>query len=133
MNSSGRSVGTVARELQLKPEDIMVIHDDMDFEFSRIKIKAGGNSGRHNGVQSVIDAIGKNFARFRVGIGRPDEDCTARDHVLSDFRTWEQKHFCELFGLGIQVVNTFVAHNVQRAMSTFNRREVDDGRDHKEA
>jgi len=133
MNSSGKAVGRVARQLKLDPKDILLIHDDMDFDFGIFKIKGGGSSGRHNGVQSVIDAVGKNFARFRIGIGRPDEEQTAYEYVLSDFRTWEQKRFCELFGLAIQVVDTFVAHGVQQTMNIFNRRNIDDGREEKEA
>jgi len=133
MNSSGKAVGLIKRTCGYDPKDIMVIHDDMDFEFGKIKIKSGGSSGRHNGIQSVIDAIGKDFTRFRVGIGRPDDEQTARDYVLSDFRTFEQKQFCELFGLAIQVVDTFVAHGVQQTMNIFNRREVDDRREDEEA
>jgi len=122
MNSSGRTVGLVKRVCDVKPSNIMVVYDDMDFDFGCIKIKHTGSSGRHNGVQSVIDAIGKDFARFRVGIGRPEEGCTARDHVLSDFRTFEQKQFCDLYSLAIQVINTYIAHDVQKTMEIFNRR-----------
>lgn len=131
MNSSGIAVGGVSKAIGINPKDIMVIYDDMDFDFGDYKIKAKGSSGRHNGVQSIIDTIGPKFTRFRIGIGRPIKDIkgwsteeqTGKDYVLSEFDIHEQKCFCELFGLATQVVNSFIVHGVQKTMSTFNRRK----------
>lgn len=124
MNSSGISVGKVVRATKTDPDDVMVIHDDMDFDFGTFKIKPGGSSGRHNGVQSVIDHIGKNFVRFRIGVGRPMDETPSRDYVLSEFETHEKKCFCKLIGLATRVVDCFVEHGVQQIMSIFNRRKV---------
>jgi len=125
MNTSGRSVYYVVNSMGINPKDVMVIYDDMAFDFGQIKIKASGSSGKHNGVQSVIYAIGKEFARFRIGIGHPNKDQTIKDYVLSDFSLSEQKQFCGLCSVAISVVDTFVLHSVNQTMKVFNtRREV---------
>jgi PTH1 family peptidyl-tRNA hydrolase len=122
MNSSGNTISLIKRVCNYNPLDIMVIHDDMDFEFGDIKVKCSGNSGRHNGVQSIIDTIGKDFTRFRIGIGRPKIGQTASDYVLSDFSISERKCFCELFGLAIDVVDTFIKYDVQHTMNIYNKK-----------
>jgi len=122
MNSSGKSVRLVEQSLKIDHKDIMLIHDDMDFEFGEHKLRASGSSGNHNGVKSVIDAIGKDFNRFRVGVGRPNEWQTAYEYILSDFNMSELKWFCDLCSLTISIVDGFIEHGAQWAMNTFNRR-----------
>jgi PTH1 family peptidyl-tRNA hydrolase len=130
MNSSGIAVGKVINALDIKTQDIILIHDDMDFDFKDFRIKPGGGYGRHNGVQSVINAIGsKKFARFRIGIGRPAEEQTSQEYVLSKFSWDEQKCLGQLYGLAMQIINDFVVHNVQHTMGKFNRREANERRE----
>lgn len=121
MNSSGKSAGLVKSALQVENKDILLIHDDMDFEFGEYKLKSSGSGGNHNGVKSVIDSIGKDFNRFRIGIGRPRDEQTAYDYVLSDFETNELKWFCDLVSLTTSIVDGFIEHGAQWAMNTFNR------------
>ena len=121
MNLSGDSVGAVVRTLDLKPEDLLLIHDDLDFALGNYKLKQGGGSGRHNGVQSVIDALGTtHFSRFRVGIGRPTDNTTTIDWVLSDFSYKESQYLCELCRLSNAAIETFILKGPQ-ALQEFNQ------------
>lgn len=73
MNESGRSVGPARGELRVEPDHIIVLHDEIDFEFGRIESKLGGGHGGHNGLRSIKDSLGtSDFRRVRVGVGRPD-------------------------------------------------------------
>ena len=86
MNRSGKAAGKIAGKLDLKPEDFLVIHDDLDLELGRIKLKKSGSSGGHNGVKSIISALdSRNFSRLRMGIGRPPAGISAADYVLTSF------------------------------------------------
>jgi PTH1 family peptidyl-tRNA hydrolase len=73
MNESGRSVGPARGELKVEPAQIVVIHDEIDFPFGRIESRLGGGHGGHNGLRSIISALGSSdFQRVRIGVGRPD-------------------------------------------------------------
>ncbi len=69
MNDSGRAVAKIAGFFKVEPEDIWVVHDDVDLEYGQLRIRRGGSAGGHNGVNSIIQAMGAEFVRFRVGIG----------------------------------------------------------------
>ena len=120
MNLSGVPVNFLCGDLKIAPENILVIHDDIDFEFGIVRIKQGGGSGRHKGIQSIIDVIGPNFLRLRMGIGKPKEG-TLLQHVLSDFSVRERDCFCELSFLGTQIIKSFLINNNQKVMSEFNK------------
>lgn len=73
MNESGKSVGPARGELQVDPDHIVVIHDEIDFPFGRVESKLGGGHGGHNGLRSLKNGLGTaDFQRVRVGVGRPD-------------------------------------------------------------
>lgn len=73
MNESGRAVGPARGELKVEPENIIVIHDEIDFPFGRVEDKLGGGHGGHNGLRSIKNSLGTgDFRRVRVGVGRPD-------------------------------------------------------------
>ncbi len=73
MNESGNSVGPARGELQVEPDHVVVIHDEIDFPFGRIESKLGGGHGGHNGLRSIKDGLGTaDYRRVRVGVGRPD-------------------------------------------------------------
>lgn len=82
MNLSGNCVGPVAKFYKIKPEDIIVIHDDLDLEPGKFKIRTSGSAGGHNGLKDIIAKLGSaNFVRFKIGIGHPKQ-ATVIDHVL---------------------------------------------------
>ena len=91
MNCSGFAVQKIANFHKISTDDIIVIHDDLDLEFARIKSKIGGGAGGHNGLKSIDTCIGKHYQRIRIGIGRPIEKEQVSNYVLSNFSQTELK------------------------------------------
>jgi len=92
MNRSGPQVHKFARYYRILSEDMLVVHDDIDLAFGRIKIQEKGGDGGHKGVRSIIDAFGGgDFVRLRIGVGRPEAGINAADHVLGKFSLKEKK------------------------------------------
>lgn len=86
MNNSGPVVAAVMRYRRLEPTDLVVVLDDADLEEGRIRVRPGGSSGGHRGLQSIIDCVGSDrFARVRIGVGRNDERGGLVDHVLRPY------------------------------------------------
>ena len=110
MNLSGQSVRAVAAYFQVVPEDIVVIHDELDLEAGRLKMVYDRGAGGHNGIKSIIEHLGtKEFIRFRVGIGRPPELVPAASFVLSKFTETEQDGIGQVFSdisKGLELINT---------------------------
>jgi peptidyl-tRNA hydrolase, PTH1 family len=91
MNESGRQVGPLAKFYSVQAADIIVIHDELDIDFGRIRLKIGGGEGGHNGLRSVASALGtKDFLRVRVGIGRPPGRKDPATFVLENFTAAER-------------------------------------------
>ncbi|WP_445163810.1 aminoacyl-tRNA hydrolase [Mycobacterium sp. Dal123C01] len=91
MNESGRQVGPLAKFYSVPPADMIVIHDDLDLEFGRVRLKIGGGEGGHNGLRSVASALGtKDFQRVRIGIGRPPGRKDPAAFVLENFAASER-------------------------------------------
>jgi len=90
MNLSGSPVSQLLSFYKIKPEQLYVIHDELDLEFSRVKVKKGGGSSGHNGLKSIDSNIGKEYWRVRFGIGRPARPEMVSSYVLSDFNSQEQ-------------------------------------------
>jgi peptidyl-tRNA hydrolase, PTH1 family len=100
MNASGESVSALARKLNAEPADIIVIHDDLDLPTGKIRLRLGGGSGGHKGIESIIARLGsREFYRVRIGIGHPEtsggtdsmKEKAVIDYVLSDFSPEEKK------------------------------------------
>ena len=85
MNESGRSVGEAARFYKLPPEQIVVIHDELDLAPGKLRVKRGGGLAGHNGLRSLAAHIGKDFRRIRIGVGHPGDKGKVLSHVLRDF------------------------------------------------
>ncbi|QKX01578.1 aminoacyl-tRNA hydrolase [Wolbachia endosymbiont of Cruorifilaria tuberocauda] len=90
MNNSGIPVARIRNFYKFPLENIIVIHDDADLEFGRVKIKKGGGSAGHNGLKSMDSLISNNYWRLRFGIGRPDGQKGLADYVLSEFQSLEK-------------------------------------------
>jgi PTH1 family peptidyl-tRNA hydrolase len=92
MNLSGQDVVKEANFYKIKPQNIWVIHDDVDIDFQLCRVRFGGSSGGHNGINSIIELLGSDqFWRIRVGIGRPNENMATPDFVLSKFSLEEMQ------------------------------------------
>jgi len=91
MNDSGRAVASLLAQFKLNAEDLWLVHDDVDLPFGVLRIRQEGSAGGHNGVQSVIEAVGTEaFVRFRIGIDSAPERMTLEDWVISKFSKSEQ-------------------------------------------
>ena len=95
MNGSGRSVQAAAVFYKLAPEDIIVIHDEIDLAGGKVRVKRGGGHAGHNGLRSIHEHIGANYARVRLGVGHPGDKAKVAGHVLRDFakseRDWVER------------------------------------------
>jgi PTH1 family peptidyl-tRNA hydrolase len=91
MNTSGGPVANLLKFYDLKPENLIVIHDELDIDAATLKIKFSGGHGGHNGLRDIISAIGNDFIRLRVGIGRPPGRMETADFVLQNFNSTERE------------------------------------------
>ncbi len=92
MNHSGQAVAAAARFYKVATPELVVVHDDMDLAFGRLQVKRGGGHAGHNGLRSIAESMGgPDFARIRVGVGRPPSGWDAADYVLSDFSEAEEQ------------------------------------------
>ena len=127
MNASGEAVSALIPRLNITPADIIVIHDDLDLPTGKIRLRLGGSSGGHKGIESIISHIGtQDFYRVRVGIGRPEADNppekeeTVIDYVLSDFTSEEQKIINEAIPKVSEAIAFLLAHGITAAMNKYN-------------
>ncbi len=120
MNASGEAVGCLLRQNRLDLQDLLVIADDLDLPLGTIRLKRNGGSGGHHGLDSIIAALGtKEFARLRVGVGRPAGD--AVEHVLGRFATGEREIFQAALGRAAEAARVTVREGFAAAMNQFNR------------
>ncbi|MBI4822845.1 MAG: aminoacyl-tRNA hydrolase [Nitrospirae bacterium] len=125
MNLSGRAVKDVLKRFNIPNEKFIVIHDDMDMETGKIKIKNKGRGGGHKGVESIISSIGgEDFIRVKIGIGR-DPSIPSEDYVLSKFKRVEMSSIKEAIETVGVAVAGILAQGIERAMNRFNKRSVD--------
>lgn len=94
MNLSGESVRAV--DDYFKPDQIIVIHDDLDLPFGTLRFKIGGGHGGHNGLRSIDAHIGAEYIRVRIGIGKPTHKSDVAKYVLSDFSACQREHLPEI-------------------------------------
>jgi len=90
MNLSGKSVSEICRFYQIEPEEVLIIQDELDLEFGKIKVSFDSSDAGHNGIKSITDSLGtKKYYRLRFGIGKPTDYTPIEDYVLQDFTTIE--------------------------------------------
>ena len=129
MNLSGAPVYKLARYFNIASKDICVIHDDIDLAFGRIKIKAKGGHGGHNGLRSLTDVFGSgDFGRVRVGIGRGDNFLTGEldvsDHVLGRFNDNEKMDLNQIVKTAGDSVVAIICEGTQKVMNRINRKKT---------
>lgn len=129
MNRSGASVRELLRKYDLKPEDLIVVHDDMDLPLGKIRIRVGGSSAGHKGINSIIAELGtEDFTRIRVGIGHPEVPETEReegapeviDYVLSGFDREEKPVLAKVIKRVSEAVSCILACDLTLAMNKYN-------------
>ncbi|GFZ26834.1 aminoacyl-tRNA hydrolase [Lactobacillus corticis] len=121
MNESGRSIAAVANFFKVDPSDILVIHDDMDMPLGKIRIRANGKSGGHNGIKSIIRDLGtEKFNRLKIGIRHPEKTSVV-SWVLTPFTGDQQKEMDAAFQTAEQVIADFIAgRDAQYLMNKYN-------------
>ncbi len=123
MNLSGQSVAEALRFHKLGLKDLLVIHDDLDIPFGRVKLKESGGHAGHNGLRSMISELGGGgFARVRVGIGRPRFG-DAADYVLSPFSNDERAELASLVDGIIELLDLYLSEGLGKAMSFYNNKD----------
>ena len=128
MNASGESVSALMKKLNVKPADLIVIHDELDLPVGKIRLRLGGSSGGHKGIDSIIANIGtEDFYRVRVGIGRPvidakipDKESTVIDYVLKDFNHEEKKTIDAVIPKISEAIAFLLAEGLTAAMNKYN-------------
>ena len=125
MNRSGPQVQKITRYYRILSEDMLVVHDDIDLAFGRIKIKEKGGDGGHKGVRSIIDAFGGGgFTRLRIGVGRPEVGISAADHVLGKFSLKEKKVLHRIITEARDAVGTILCKGAKEGMDRFNDKRI---------
>ncbi|MFH1762104.1 MAG: aminoacyl-tRNA hydrolase [bacterium] len=121
MNESGRSIISLMAFFKVAPVNLLVICDDINLTFGQLRFRPKGSHGGHNGLRSIIQHIGGDFPRLRIGIGMPDNGGFS-DYVLSRFNKNEQKQLSELINRSEEAVRFFIEKGMDAAMCTYNTR-----------
>ncbi len=123
MNRSGQSVGVMAGWHRIPPASVIVVHDDLDLEVGRLKLKSGGGHGGHNGLRDITTALGgPDFQRVRIGIGHPDGRGDTTDHVLTRFRPDEKDDVERVVERATDAVEMILDQGIEASMNTYNTR-----------
>jgi PTH1 family peptidyl-tRNA hydrolase len=127
MNVTGAPLKGLLREYQLTTEDLILVHDDLDLEPGRLRIKQAGGHGGHNGIKSVIEALGTaQFVRLKIGIGRPAPGQDSADYVLETVTKDEMEVIEPCLERAVDALEVLIHRGVEPAMNQFNVRERDD-------
>jgi len=121
MNNSGDVVGALARYYDVPIDDLLVVVDEVALPFGRLRARARGSAGGHNGLKSVIARLGTTeFPRLRLGVGRGDARRDLADHVLSMFEADERSALAEFIARAADAAEMFAAEGIDKVMTTYN-------------
>ncbi len=121
MNLSGGPVAALVKFYRIPPQRLLVIYDDLDLPLAVIRLRPAGGSGGHKGVQNIIERLGRqDFARLRVGIGRPPGRMDPADYVLQDFSAEQLPLIEGAWERAADAVEVWLSEGIEQAMSRFN-------------
>ncbi len=124
MNRSGEAVREALNFFRLSVEDLIIVHDDLDLPFGRLRFKRKGGDGGHQGVRSITESLNQNnFLRLKVGIGRPPEGMEPSEYVLSPFDEIEQSKLEEVILRGVESIEVLLREGLERAMNQFQKKQ----------
>jgi PTH1 family peptidyl-tRNA hydrolase len=129
MNRSGAAVQAVATKNGIPPEEILVVHDDLDLPLGRLRVRRGGGAGGQKGVRDIIDRLGPDFARLKIGIDRPPTRWTTEHWVLSRFRDDEAELVERVVDAAADGVEALLRDGVDAASNAVNGRDLRDDAD----
>jgi PTH1 family peptidyl-tRNA hydrolase len=120
MNMSGLAVKPMIKKFNIQPESLIIIHDDLDMQTGKMRIRKTGSSGGHRGVESIIQSVGsKDFIRIKIGIGR-EQGIPAEEYVLSKFSRQEISLIKETIQKAADAAEVIISEGVDKAMNRFN-------------
>jgi PTH1 family peptidyl-tRNA hydrolase len=120
MNRSGDAVAALTRYFDTALDDLLVVVDDVDLPFGRMRARGRGSAGTHNGLRSVVDRIGTEFPRLRLGVGRGDARRDLADHVLSRFEPDETAQLESFIARAADAAEMFAADGISKVMNVYN-------------
>jgi PTH1 family peptidyl-tRNA hydrolase len=120
MNNSGQAVGELARYFKIDVADLLVVVDEVQLPLGRLRARARGSAGGHNGLKSVIAHLGDEFARLRLGVGRGDERRDLADHVLSRFDKDEAAEAERMIARAADAAGRFIDAGIAAVMNEYN-------------
>jgi peptidyl-tRNA hydrolase, PTH1 family len=128
MNASGEAVQRIVAFHKLVPSDVLVVVDEVQLPLGRIRLRSSGSDGGHNGLKSVIQHVGREFPRLRVGVGRGDPLWNLADHVLSRFDADERPVVGRSIARAADAIEVFLTGGIGEAMNRYNavERTADD-------
>jgi PTH1 family peptidyl-tRNA hydrolase len=127
MNVTGAPLKGLLRHYQLTPDDLILVHDDLDLEPGRLRIKQAGGHGGHNGLKSVIETLGTSqFVRVKIGIGRPAPGQDSADYVLETVTKEELEVIEPCLERAVDALEVLIHRGIEAAMNQFNVRERED-------
>ena len=122
MNNSGICIRELIEFFKIDAEDVIVFHDDLDVDFSKIKAKFGGSSAGHNGIESIDKFIGKDYSRVRIGIGKPEKKIEVSDFVLTNFSEEEKIELQKVIKNIIDSIPVLIDKKLDLFSSTVNNK-----------
>ena len=120
MNLSGQAVGELVRYFRIGLADVLVIVDEAQLPLGRLRARASGSAGGHNGLKSVIEHIGNDFSRLRLGVGRGEQDRDLANHVLAKFDRVEAPEVERMIARAVDAAETFVTSGIAVVMNRYN-------------
>ena len=120
MNFSGNAVGSLARYYRIPMANILVIYDEIDLPFGTLRFRKKGGAGGHNGMRSIINQLGREFPRLRLGVGRPPGYMDPADYVLQNFDAGEKPIVTEMIDLATTAIRTYIEEGIDITMTRHN-------------
>ena len=126
MNLSGSAVKALLKKYKIDLSDLLIVCDDLDLEFGRMKLRPSGSSGGHRGLSSIIGSLGMSeFPRLKIGISRPHKYVEAADYVLMPFTKKEKEEFTGIIKTAVDCCLSWVDKGADEAMNIYNKRSND--------
>jgi len=120
MNLSGQAIGELSRYFKIEPVDLLVVVDEVQLPLGKLRARARGSAGGHNGLKSVIAHLGDNYGRLRLGVGRGDSQRDLADHVLARFDKDEAAEAERMIARAADAAETFITSGIAAVMNQFN-------------
>ena len=120
MNLSGQAVGELSRYFKIEPVDLLIVVDEVQLPLGKLRARARGSAGGHNGLKSVIAHLGDNYGRLRLGVGRGDSRRDLADHVLARFDKDEAAEAERMIARAADAADTFITSGIEAVMNGYN-------------